>query len=124
MRRLIWISTVCKCMSEFTRCPKYHNLTLSVKMYLIHLYTGLRTVSCFISSYVSVIKVKISASYFCSYSLDQYKRTEGRVKSGKVGHLVNSDTPLQTVEILMRRILMSRLIRIFTVCLVNLFLFQ
>ena len=44
-----------------------------------------------------------------------------RVKSGKVGHKVNSDTHLQTVEIQMRRLLMSRLIWILTVCLVNLF---
>ena len=44
-----------------------------------------------------------------------------RVKSGKFGHRVNSDTLLQAVEIQMRRLLMSRLIRIFTVCLVNLF---
>ena len=44
-----------------------------------------------------------------------------RVKSGKFGHQVNSDTHLQTVEIQMRRLLMSRLIRIFTVCFVNLF---
>ena len=43
-----------------------------------------------------------------------------RVKSGKFGHQVNSDNHLQTVEIQMRRLLMSRLIRIFTVCLVNL----
>ena len=48
-----------------------------------------------------------------------------RVKSGKFGHQVNSDTHLQTVEIQMRRLLMSRRIRIFTVFLVNLFfLFQ
>ena len=44
-----------------------------------------------------------------------------RVKSGKFGHQVNSDTRLQTVEIQMRRLLMSRIIRIFTVCLVILF---
>ena len=44
-----------------------------------------------------------------------------RVKLSKFGHQVNSDTCLQTVEIQMRRLLMSRLIRIFTVCLVNLF---
>ena len=43
-----------------------------------------------------------------------------RVKSGNFGHPVNSDIHLQTVEIQMRRLLMSRLIRIFTVCLVNL----
>ena len=36
-----------------------------------------------------------------------------RVKSGKFGHQVNSDTHLQTVEIQMRRLLMSRLFRIF-----------
>ena len=39
------------------------------------------------------------------------------VKSGNFGHQVNSDTRLQTVEIQM-----SRLIRNFTVCLVNLYL--
>ena len=47
-----------------------------------------------------------------------------REKSGNVGHQVNSDINLQkllTVEIQMRRLLMSRLIRIYTVCLVNLF---
>ena len=46
------------------------------------------------------------------------------MKSGKFGHEVNSDTRLQTVKIQMRRLLMSRLIRSFTVCLVNLFLFK
>ena len=40
----------------------------------------------------------------------------GRVKSGNFGHKVNLDTHLQTVEIQMRRLLMSCLIRIFTVC--------
>ena len=44
-----------------------------------------------------------------------------RVKSGNLGHQVNSDIRLQTVEIQMRRLLLSHLIRIFTVCLVNLF---
>ena len=39
-----------------------------------------------------------------------------RVKSGKFRQQVNSDTHLQTVEIQMRRLLMSRLIRIFIVC--------
>ena len=43
-----------------------------------------------------------------------------RVKLGKFGHQVNSDIHLLTVEIQMKRLLMSRLIRIFTVCLVNL----
>ena len=46
-----------------------------------------------------------------------------RVKSCNFGHHVNSDIQLQTVEILMRRLLMSSLIRIYTVCLVYLFLF-
>ena len=40
-----------------------------------------------------------------------------RVKSGNFGHQANSDIHLQTVEIQMRRLL----VRIFTVCLVNLF---
>ena len=44
----------------------------------------------------------------------------GRVKSGIFGHQVNSDTHLQTVKMQMRRLPMSRLIRIFTVCLVYL----
>ena len=39
-----------------------------------------------------------------------------RIKSGNLGHQVNSDMHLQTVEIQMRR-----LIKIFTVCLVSLF---
>ena len=43
-----------------------------------------------------------------------------RVKSGNFGHRVNSDIHLQTVEIQIRRLLMSCLIWIFTVCLVNL----
>ena len=47
----------------------------------------------------------------------KYKiHTNARVKSGNFGHQVNSDKHLQTVEILM-----SRLIRILTVCFVNLF---
>ena len=47
-----------------------------------------------------------------------------RVKTGNFGHQVNSDIHLQTVEIQMRRLLMSCLIRIFTVCLANLFLYS
>ena len=47
-----------------------------------------------------------------------------RVKSGNFGHQVNSDIHLQTVEIQMRWLLLSRLIRIFTVCFVNLFLYS
>ena len=41
------------------------------------------------------------------------------VKSGNFGQRVYTDILLQTVKIQMRRLLMSRLIRIFTVCLVN-----
>ena len=48
----------------------------------------------------------------------------GRVKSGKFGHQVNSDTHLQIVLIQMRRLLMSRHIRSFTICIGNLFSFQ
>ena len=48
----------------------------------------------------------------------------GRVKSGNFGHQVNSDICFQTVEIQMRRLLTSRLIRIFTVCLVNSFFYS
>ena len=47
-----------------------------------------------------------------------------RVKSGNFGHQVNLDMHLQTVEIQMRRLLMSRLIRTFTVCFVSLFFIQ
>ena len=54
----------------------------------------------------------------CTVKTEMYN---SRVKSGKFGHQVNSDTRLQTVEIQMRRLLMSRLIRIFTDCLVKLF---
>ena len=43
-----------------------------------------------------------------------------RVKSGTVGQRVNSDIRLHTVKIQMRRLIKSRLIRSFTVCLVNL----
>ena len=56
----------------------------------------------------------------CCVTENTHSLPVSRVKSGKLGHQVNSDTHLQTVEIQMRR-LMSRLIRIFTVCLVNLF---
>ena len=55
----------------------------------------------------------------CSYTIDLFKNN--RVKSVKFRHQVNSDTHLQTVEIQMKRLLMSHLIRIFTVCQVNLF---
>ena len=47
-----------------------------------------------------------------------------RVKSGNLGHQINSDIHLRTVEIQMRRLLMSRFIKIFTVCLVNFVLFH
>ena len=44
-----------------------------------------------------------------------------RVNSGSFGHQVNSDTHLQNGGNPDERLLMSRLIRIFTVCLVDLF---
>ena len=61
------------------------------------------------------MNIKVAAFTVSEKSIDT------RVKSGNLGHQVNSDTHLQTVEILKRWLLMSRLIRIFTVCLVNLF---
>ena len=47
-----------------------------------------------------------------------------RVKSGNLRQRVNSDIRLQTVKIQMRRPIKSRLIGIFTVCLVNLIFMQ
>ena len=47
-----------------------------------------------------------------------------RVKSGNFGQRAISDIHLQTAKIQMRRHLMSRLIRIFTIGLVNKFLLQ
>ena len=70
--------------------------------------------------------VSIDAALMCSFdrrfrdSLLSDKYFICRVKSGNFGHQANSDIHLQTVEIQMRRLLMSRLIRIFTVCLFNL----
>ena len=59
-----------------------------------------------------------------SNNMLQMHLMNSRVKSGKFGQQVNLDTRLQTVEIQMRRLLMSRLNSISTDCLVNLFLFQ
>ena len=42
-----------------------------------------------------------------------------RVKLGNLEQRVNSEKPLQTVKIQIRRLIMSHLIRIFTVCPVN-----
>ena len=53
-----------------------------------------------------------------------WKKKTIRVKSGNFEHQVNSDKHLQTLEIQMRQLLMSCLIRIFTVCLVNLFFYS
>ena len=50
-----------------------------------------------------------------------FRINASRVKSGNFGHRVNSEIHLQTVEIQIRRLLMSRLIRIFTVCFLYLF---
>ena len=55
---------------------------------------------------------------FCIQEIN--KSIMNRVKSGYFEHKVNSDVHLQTVEIQIRRLLMSRLIRIFTVCFYNL----
>ena len=60
-------------------------------------------------------------SMFCRSMFCHRPHLTYRVKSSKFGHQVNSDTRLQTVKIQMRRLLMSRLIRIFTVCLFNSF---
>ena len=62
--------------------------------------------------------------YSLSDSVESKSDIEVVRYSGKFGHQVNSDTHLQIVLIQMRRLLMSRLIRIFTVCLGNLFLYQ
>ena len=59
--------------------------------------------------------------YFLLIPIGNISITANRVKSGNLGHQVNSDIHLQTVEIQMRRLLMSRLITIFTVFYVNLF---
>ena len=53
--------------------------------------------------------------------ISSYRALGTRVKSGNFGHQVNLEIHLQTVEIQMRWLLMSRLIRIFTVCLVYYF---
>ena len=45
---------------------------------------------------------------------------KAQVKIGNFEHQVNSDIHLQTLEIQVRRLRMNRLIRIFTVCLINL----
>ena len=71
-------------------------------------------------------KSSLTLRKHCNFGLRRLQNYKGgealnRVKSGKIGHQVNSDTHLQTVEIQMRRLIVSRLIRIFTVCLVYLF---
>ena len=54
-------------------------------------------------------------------STDTVLRVSIRVKSGNFGHQVNLHIHLQIEEIQMRWLLMSCLIRTFTVCLGNLF---
>ena len=63
----------------------------------------------------------VSLKVFCDFTTIWGQIEPHRVKLGNFGHQVNSDIHLQTLEIQLRRLLMSRLIRIFTVCLVNLF---
>ena len=55
-----------------------------------------------------------------STGLQRVNKKNSTVKSRNFGHRVNSGMHLQTVEIQTRRLFMSRLIRIFTVCLVGL----
>ena len=59
--------------------------------------------------------------FLCSSNLSVNQNITNRVKLGKFGHQVNSDTHLQIVEIQMRWLLMSRLIDQDFHCLLNLF---
>ena len=62
--------------------------------------------------FVCLVLVMVFFLDLCTYLAMEYSK----VKSGNFGHQVDSDVHLQTVEIQMRRrLLMSRLIRIFTV---------
>ena len=78
-----------------------------------------------VNTYISIEnQIKHTAVFYnllTNSTVDILKEVSYRVKSGNFGHQVNSDIPLQTVEIRMRRLIMSRLIRIFTVCLVLFF---
>ena len=66
---------------------------------------------------LQVNRIKIGGGVlYMKYSAEQ--ELSARVNLGQFGHQVNSDTYLQTVEFQMRRLLMSRFIRIFTVFLV------
>ena len=56
-----------------------------------------------------------------SKKLAELQMLVGKVKSDKFRPQVNLDIHLQTVDIQMRQLLMSRFIRIFIVCLVRLF---
>ena len=62
----------------------------------------------------------MQVTYTISWSSSFYCSRMYRVMSGNFGHQANSDIYLQTVEIQMRRLLLSRLVWIFTVCLVSL----
>ena len=75
----------------------------------------------FISKTPPVGVVTLKVVTISSLLVDRLRYLPSRVKSGNLGQQVNSDIHLQTLEILMGLLLMSRLIRIFTVCLVNLF---
>ena len=65
-------------------------------------------------------------TWYSLYWIDSLKNRLSNtwVNSLNFGHKVNSDTHLQTVEIQIRWLLMSRLIRIFNVCLVDYFVFN
>ena len=74
------------------------------------------------STYSVSIKRKTLSENLSYFKIDDLRT---RVKSSNFRHQVNSQTPLQTVEIQISWLLMIRLIRIFTVCLVlYTFLFQ
>ena len=71
------------------------------------------------SDVIGVFHEIIFRFFFKKLSADEKSACIIRVKSGNFGHQVTSDQHLETVEIQMDG--SCRLIRIFTVCLVNLF---
>ena len=84
-----------------------------------------RTCLCTCSSDQSLLAYAISRSKYTRVYFLSRRCVPGwnsiSLKSGNFGQQVNSDIHLQTVDIQMRQLLMSRLIRIYTVCLVILF---
>ena len=172
MRRLIRsrlnrISSVCICMSEFTRCPKLPDFTLRDMVYLNQTRQSVLSQTFFTENRFSLC-LRLLVYFICMNSKDPDETVETvssellllihatsinspcprsyivlcmyfnpeyetfRVKSGVFGQTAKfGQTPLlfhssiigiknklskQTVEILMRRLIRSRLIRISTVC--------